>query len=121
MAHKNNEENLRPFTELTAEEHRELSRKGGIASGEARREKANLKKALEMMLEEKEKKTGKTFKELTTLGLIKGAVYGKAENYKLIAQMLGELDQKDDVSTPEVVINVVDHSELEGALYEDNN
>ena len=100
---------------------KEDSIKGGKKSGEVRQEKANLKKALEMMLEEKEDKTGKTFKELTTLGLIKGAVFGKAENYKLIAQMLGELDQKDDVSTPEVVINVVDNSQLEGVLYEDND
>ena len=100
---------------------KEDASKGGKRSGEVRQEKANLKKALEMMLEEKEKKTGKTYKELTTLGLIKGAVYGKAENYKLIAQMLGELEQKDEVSTPEVVINVVDNSKLEGALYEDND
>ena len=99
---------------------KEDSIKGGERSGEVRKEKATLKKALEMLLDEKNKK-GVSYRDLTTLGLIKGAIDGKAENYKLMAQMLGELDQKDDVSTHEVVINVVDNSQLEGVLYEDND
>ncbi len=32
-----NNENLRPFNTMSPEEHRELSRRGGIASGERRR------------------------------------------------------------------------------------
>ena len=32
-----NNENLRPFNAIPPEEHRELSRRGGIASGERRR------------------------------------------------------------------------------------
>lgn len=35
-----NIENLRPFNTLSEEEHRELSRRGGIASGERRRDRA---------------------------------------------------------------------------------
>lgn len=38
-----NNQNLRPFNTLTPEEHRELSRRGGIASGERRREIAETK------------------------------------------------------------------------------
>ena len=34
-----NEQNLVPFSELPEDRHRELSRKGGIASGVARRRK----------------------------------------------------------------------------------
>lgn len=34
-----NEQNLVPFSELPKDRHRELSRKGGIASGAARRRK----------------------------------------------------------------------------------
>lgn len=98
---------------------KEDSSKGGKKSGEVRKEKAKLREELELILSTEHK--GKTFNEWITLGLIKGATNGKAENYKLIAQMLGELDQKDEVSTPEVVINVVDNSQLEGALYEDND
>lgn len=79
------------FDKRTPEEQREIARKGGIASGEARREKATMKKTLEMLLDEKNKK-GSTYRELATLGLIKGATEGKAENYKLILTILGELN-----------------------------
>ena len=34
-----NEQNLRPFNSMTADEHRELSRRGGLASAAARRAK----------------------------------------------------------------------------------
>jgi len=42
-----NTENLHPFNTLPPEEHRELSRRGGIASGERRRYLADLR--LEMI------------------------------------------------------------------------
>lgn len=42
-----NPENLRPFNTMPPEEHRELSRRGGIASGERRRYLADLR--LEMI------------------------------------------------------------------------
>lgn len=47
----NNEENLRPMSERTKEEQREIAKKGGKASGEARRRKRDLKKAFEALLE----------------------------------------------------------------------
>ncbi len=46
-----NEQNLKPLNERTKSEQREIQRKGGIASGEARREKADLKKQLLLFLE----------------------------------------------------------------------
>ncbi len=42
-----NQENLRPFNTMPPEEHRELSRRGGIASGKKRRYLAALR--LEMI------------------------------------------------------------------------
>lgn len=42
-----NIENLRPFNSMSPEEHRELSRRGGIASGKRRRYLADLR--LEMI------------------------------------------------------------------------
>ena len=92
---------------------------GGIRSGEVRREKATMKKTLEMLLNEKNNK-GITYRELTTLGLIKGATEGKAENYKVILALLGELEEI-KTETPNVNINIVDNSNLEKVLYEDNN
>lgn len=93
---------------------------GGIASGKARQEKATMKRTLRMLLDETNEK-GITFRDLSTLGLIKGATQGKAENYKLICQLLGELEPEEQVGTPQVNINIVDNSELEKALYEDEN
>lgn len=46
----NGEENLIPFNERTESEQREIARKGGKASGEARRRKANLKKTMQTIL-----------------------------------------------------------------------
>lgn len=108
------------FDSRTTEEQQAIARMGGIASGEARREKATFKKQLEMILDEKNSK-GKTYRELITLGQIKSAIDGKAENFKLIMQVLGELQEQESTETPSVNINIVDNSNLEKVLYEDNN
>lgn len=92
-------------------------RKGGIRSGEVRKEKATMRKTLEMLLNEKNNK-GKTYRELSTLGLIKGAVDGKAENYKIMLQLLGELEQEIN-TTPELKIEIVNNENLESDFNED--
>lgn len=46
----NGQENLIPFNERTEEEQREIARKGGIASGEARRRKRDIKDSLDILL-----------------------------------------------------------------------
>ena len=111
------QENLIPFNERTEEEQRKIARQGGIASGEARREKATFKKTLEMLLDEKNSK-GKTYRELITLGQIKSAVAGKADNFKTILALLGEINSEETKETPSVTINVVDNSNLEKVMYE---
>lgn len=88
----NGQENLIPFTERTEKEQREIARMGGIASGKARKEKATMKATLEMLLNSTSK-SGQTYKELATLGLIKGAMNGNSQNYKLMLELLGELTQ----------------------------
>lgn len=45
-----NKKNLIPNSQRTPEELREMTRKGGIASGKARRKKADLKKAMQTLL-----------------------------------------------------------------------
>ena len=47
------QENLIPVTQRSKDEARELSRKGGINSGKARRNKAMLKDCLEILMEKK--------------------------------------------------------------------
>ena len=107
------------FDKLTAEEQHDIAVAGGIASGKARKEKATFKKTLEMLLDEKNSK-GKTYRELITLGQIKSAIDGKAENFKAILALMGETEEQ-QVGTPQVNINIVDNSDLEKALYEDEN
>lgn len=122
---------------LTSEEAREIGRKGGIASGEARQEKATFKKALQWLLDSDIKITnGKVvdmFKDmgidtsnlnptqLATLGVWFGAVQGNASNYKTLLETNGELVEQEQTSTPQVNINIVDNSDLEKVLYEDEN
>ena len=104
-----NEQNLKPGEyKLTLEEQK----KGGIASGKARQEKATMKKTLEMLLDSKSKK-GETYRELATLGLIEGAIKGNAQNYKTILETIGELQVTSD-TTPSLKIEVVDNTKVIG-------
>lgn len=106
----NREDNLIPFTsEQSREEAVKNGRKGGVASGEARREKATMKATLEKLLDEKYK-NGKTYRELATLGLLKGAIKGNANNYRTILETLGELGQQTD--TQQINNNITNIAKL---------
>lgn len=121
-------ENLMPIEEVnsnrTREQHSADSRKGGIRSGEVRREKATMKATLEMLLDQvaniKDNENKLTYRQLTTVGLLKGAIEGKAENYKTIVQLLGELQEQVN-ETPSLNITITDNSNLEKALYSEEN
>ena len=114
----NNIDNLVP---LTTEKAREIGTKGGIASGIARREKKTMKETLRSMLEEVADIEGNdnklTYRQLATLGLIKGSIQGKADNYKTILEAIGELSNEVKL-TPEININVVNNEDLEKTMYE---
>lgn len=116
-------ENLKPLNTLTKEEQREIAKKGGIASGQVRKEKATMRKTLEMLVDEIAKIDGNddklTYKQLATLGLIKGAIDGKADNYKTMLETLGEL-QENKSNTPEININILDNAKLESVMYEED-
>lgn len=131
-----NEQNLRPFTTRSSEEARELGRKGGIASGEARREKKSLreKAKLLMSLSIKDEKDLLKAKELglnvddvdiEMMNLIHMLNIIKKENFNSVGAFNTIKDLTDGESinngTPTVQINVIDNSQLEKAMYEDNN
>ena len=78
------------FDKKTAEEQQKIASMGGKASVKARRKKKRMKEILTLLLEEKTP-NGKTYGELATLGLIKGAMKGNAHNYRTILEVLGEL------------------------------
>ena len=106
MANKG-QENLIPMSERTKEEQKKIAKMGGIRSGEVRKEKATMKATLEMLLNETNK-NGKTYRELATLGLLKGAINGNAQNYKTILETLGELnkmEQDNEITKVDELLN----------------
>ena len=118
-----NEQNLKPLNTRTKKEQREIAIRGGKASGEARREKKTMKETLKEMLEEvadiEGNKNGLTYRQLATLGLIKGSIMGNSANYKTIMETIGELETESN-NTPTVKIEISDNTKLEGVMYEAN-
>jgi len=99
--------NLVSLADRPPEEVREISKKGGIASGEARREKKKMREMLQMCLEMENKK-GMTYQQLVTMGLINGAIKGNARNYKVILETLGERKITDDEDADGVLVELVE-------------
>lgn len=89
-----NEQNLIPTTQRSESEARENSRKGGIASGEARRKKRDLKLAMQALLEAdvKDKRTGETMSgaEAIALAQYRKALKGDAKAFELIRDTSGQ-------------------------------
>ena len=88
----NGKDNLIPQAHVLTLEEQSA---GGKASGEARRKKATMLQTLEQCLNATNKK-GQTYKELATLGLIKGAVNGSGKNYEIIQQLMERKEKKDE-------------------------
>ena len=84
-----NEKNLIPNSERTPEELREMTRKGGIASGKARRKKADLKKAFETILKA-DVASNKTKQQLEAFGF-------EATNEMALAMVMMQKAMKGDV------------------------
>ncbi len=87
---KYNMENLKPFNTLTKSEQRDLSSKGGKASGEARREKKRFKELLEMVLSMQNKDTKNTYDYDITISMVKKAIKGSERAFELIRDTIGE-------------------------------
>lgn len=86
--------NLIPASKQSKEEARENGRKGGIASGKARREKRKFKELLELAFAQKikNKDTGeeRTKKEVTMIVLADKCIRGDLKAIELAQSMLGE-------------------------------
>lgn len=119
MANKN--DNLIPEAhKLTVEDQSN----GGKRSGEVRRENATMRKQLEMLLKSTNG-NGKKYSDLVSLGLIVNAIDknkgGNPKAYELIARMLGQIEQEEQTSTPELKIEIVNNEDLEAVMYENND
>lgn len=110
----NGHENLIPMTERTEDEARELSRKGGIASGKARREKADLRKQLQVWLESEATKDNMgnplTGAELMTKVAVREMVKGNAKYWELIRDTAG-FKPIDKLQVTEIDQNAIDEVE----------
>ena len=87
------DENLIPFNDRTEKEQREIAKKGGVASGEARRMKRDLKRAFEALLE-KEYNNGKGEKisgaELLAYKQFDKALKGDTKAFEIIRDTAGQ-------------------------------
>jgi hypothetical protein len=80
-------DNLIPQNKRTKEEQREIARKGGIASGKARKERKTLKEELLLLLEDE-----KTQKELSVALIRRAKAFDSMGNkaYEVIRDTIGE-------------------------------
>lgn len=94
----------------SGEEAAVAGHKGGIASGEAKREKGRLRTALEMLLEKQYTTSrGEAFtgSELVAVGLFNRAKSGDPRAVKLLAEIIEEYKQSVDLTASGQPVNVV--------------
>lgn len=102
MAHGH--ENIIPYQFRSAEEARESGRKGGKASGEARRRKANFRKTLNLLLTAEIDSPewtpilqalglDSTLEAAVNMAMIKEALTGNVKAYEAIAKYSGQSDR----------------------------
>lgn len=113
-----NEQNLISNEQRSPSEVRENGRKGGIASGKARRRKKTMREAMELIAEQPLTHKGlrKSIKAITdgiedddidmitaaTMGVFQAAIKGNVSAYETIGKMLGsgidDAEDEDDLS-----------------------
>lgn len=99
-----NEENLIPNSQRSPEELREMARKGGKASGEARRRRKTFKEELLLLLEQ-----GNT-QEKISLAILQKAMQGDIKAYESIRDTVGEkpIDKVETEVVSTIKVDVVD-------------
>jgi hypothetical protein len=98
---KNSLKNLKPpFGKRDPKEQREISKKGGIKSGEARRERKRFKEIFELLLAKKstnDKGETATIKEIIAINTVAKAVKGDLKAVEIVRDAIGEkLKANDD-------------------------
>ena len=97
-----NENNLVSLADRTTEEQREIARKGGIASGEARRRKKTLKEELIALLETNDNNNK------ISLAILQKALNGDIQAFNTIRDTIGEkpVDKVEADINSDVTINI---------------
>lgn len=123
-----NDENIRGkgFDSRTTEEQREIARKGGIASGEARRRKKSIKETLDILLECKptdkdlalmraqgvDVDNDATYRQAIAFSIVNRAMKGNTRAFELIRDTVGEMPVQ-KVAISEVDDELIDEVERE--------
>lgn len=100
-----NEENLIPMSERSKDEVREIGKRGGIASGEARRRKKTLKEELIALLETNDNNNK------ISVALLQKALNGDIQAFTTIRDTIGEkpTDKLEaNVGVKKIRVDVVD-------------
>lgn len=117
-----NEQNLRPFTsDQSREEAVKNGAAGGIASGQSRREKRDLRRALEMLLEKEYKdKAGNslTGTEAISAKLFEQAMKGNIKAFETLRDTVGQ-KPVEKVMIAEVDQRIID--EVERAVLDEDD
>lgn len=90
-------------------EQTEIAKRGGIASGEARRRVRSLKEALDILLNKEFKDENGEMKygyELVGVGLFEKAKEGDPRAVKLLSELMGEYMLKADITSAGKSLNV---------------
>lgn len=114
-----NDENLKPFNARTESEKRKITQKGGIASGEARRRKRDIRLAMEALLEKEYKgKNGEMLSGAQAIALkqMEKALKGDAKAFELVRDSSGQ-KPVEKLVVAEVEQSVID--EVEAAILDD--
>ena len=86
-----NSENLKPpINKRSTKEQREIRKKGGIKSGEKRRERKKFKELLEIALQLPNEESGEQNDFAIIAALIKKAANGDTKAFELIRDTIGE-------------------------------
>lgn len=94
------EDKLKPVR--TKQEARERGRKGGLASGIARREKKTLRAALEVLLDRKLEGSSLTGREAVAVALFEKAMSGDVKAFQELRDTVGEKPvDKQELSGPD--------------------
>lgn len=83
-------DNLIPCNQRTKEEVREIGRKGGIASGDARRAKKTMREVLEILLETVDKDSDKTNIEVMMASAVRKAMNGDLKAMEFVRDTSGQ-------------------------------
>lgn len=83
-------DNLIPCNKRTKEEVREIGRKGGIASGDARRAKKTMREVLEILLETVDKDSDKTNIEVMMASAVRKAMNGDLKAMEFVRDTSGQ-------------------------------